>query len=94
MCAGARFNSATKLRIGASPGIFKAVAGNPIKRVYATPHDGGHRSPKADMLAELRPVAFVDDYLPAAQRAARTMAPAKSTHVDLVEFADFWLQRV
>ncbi len=38
--------------------------GYPIERVYATPHDGGHRSPKADRLAELRPLAFVDDYLP------------------------------
>ena len=38
--------------------------GYPIERVYATPHDGGFRSPKADKLAELRPIAFVDDYLP------------------------------
>ncbi len=35
-----------------------------IERVYATPHDGAHRSPKADRLADLRPLAFVDDYLP------------------------------
>ncbi len=38
--------------------------GFPIERVYATPHDGGDRSPKADRLAALRPLAFVDDYLP------------------------------
>ena len=38
--------------------------GYPIERVYATPHNGGYRSPKADRLAELRPEAFVDDYLP------------------------------
>ena len=87
--------------------------GYPIERVYATPHDGKHRSPKADMLAELRPVAFVDDYLPYLRgvapdvhtalitRGARggpnegaELALAKSTHVDLAEFADFWLQRV
>ncbi|MBW4046846.1 MAG: HAD family hydrolase [Proteobacteria bacterium] len=38
--------------------------GFPVERVYATPHDGGDRSPKADRLAALRPLAFVDDYLP------------------------------
>ena len=87
--------------------------GYPIERVYATPHDSGHRSPKADMLAELRPVAFVDDYLPYLRgvapgvhtalitRGAKggpnegpEMALAKSTHLDLAEFADFWLKRV
>jgi phosphoglycolate phosphatase-like HAD superfamily hydrolase len=87
--------------------------GYPIERVCATPHDGGHRSPKADVLAELRPVAFVDDYLPYLRGVApdvhtalitrgatggpnegAEMALAKSTHLDLAEFADFWLQRL
>ena len=87
--------------------------GYPIERVYATPQDGGHRSPKADMLAELRPVAFVDDYLPylrgvapdvhtalitrgatGGPNAGPELALAKSTHLDLAEFADFWLKRV
>ena len=86
--------------------------GYPIERVYATPHDGGIRSPKADILATLQPVAFVDDYLPYLRGIApqvhtalitrrATGGPndgpelvlAKSTHVDLAEFADFWLQR-
>lgn len=79
----------------------------PIERVYATPHDGGYRSPKADMLAELRPIAFVDDYLPYLRGVAPDvhtalitrgatggpnggpeLALAKSTHLDLAEFAD------
>lgn len=87
--------------------------GYPIERVYATPHDGGHRSPKADTLAELRPIAFVDDYLPYLRGVAPDvhtalitrgatggpnggpeLALAKSTHLDLAEFADFWLKRV
>lgn len=86
--------------------------GYPIERVYATPHDGGFRSPKADKLAELRPIAFVDDYLPYLRgappdvhtalitrgatrgpNAGSEMALAKSTHLDLAEFADFWLKR-
>ena len=37
--------------------------GFPIERVIATGHSEGERSPKADAIAELRPVAFVDDYL-------------------------------
>jgi hypothetical protein len=45
---------------------------HPIDRVSATPHDGGPRGPKADMLAELRPVAFVDDYLPYLRGVPRT----------------------
>ena len=87
--------------------------GYPIERVYATPHDGGHRSPKADMLAELRPIAFVDDYLPYLRGVAPDvhtalitrgatggpnegpeLALAKSTHLDLADFADFWLKRI
>ena len=86
--------------------------GYPIERVYATPHDGRYRSPKADKLAELRPTAFVDDYLPylrgvqsdvhtalitrgatSGPNTGPEMALAKSTHLDLAGFADFWLQR-
>lgn len=86
--------------------------GYPIERVYATPHSGGHRNPKADKLAELHPIAFADDYLPYMRdvspdvhtalitRGAKggpnggpDLALAKSTHVDLAGFANFWLQR-
>ena len=86
--------------------------GYPIERVYATPHDGRYRSPKADKLAELCPTAFVDDYLPylrgvqsdvhtalitrgatSGPNTGPEMALAKSTHLDLARFADFWLQR-
>ena len=86
--------------------------GYPIERVYAAPHDGGLRSPKADMLAELRPVAFVDDYLPYLRGVAPDvhtalitrgatggpnvgpeLALAQSTHIDLADFANFWLKR-
>jgi phosphoglycolate phosphatase-like HAD superfamily hydrolase len=38
--------------------------GFPIERVIATGNAAGERSPKADTLTELRPVAFVDDYVP------------------------------
>ena len=38
--------------------------GFPIQRVIATGNAEGPRSPKADAIARLRPVAFVDDYLP------------------------------
>ncbi len=37
--------------------------GFPIKRVLATGHTEGERSPKADAIAKLKPVAFVDDYI-------------------------------
>jgi phosphoglycolate phosphatase-like HAD superfamily hydrolase len=37
--------------------------GFPIRRVIATGHAEGERSPKADAIAALRPVAFVDDYI-------------------------------
>ena len=37
--------------------------GFPIRRVIATGHVEGDRSPKADAIAALRPVAFVDDYI-------------------------------
>jgi len=87
--------------------------GYPIERVYATPHNDGHPSPKAAMLTNLRPVAFVDDYLPylrgvpaevhtalitrgatGGPNSGPEMALAKSKHVDLAEFANFWLQRL
>jgi len=35
----------------------------PIRRVLATGHAEGDRSPKADAIEKLRPVAFVDDYI-------------------------------
>lgn len=35
----------------------------PIRRVLATGHAEGDRSPKADAIEKLRPVAFVDDYV-------------------------------
>ena len=38
--------------------------GFPIERVIATGHDSGSRSPKADAIEALRPIAFVDDFLP------------------------------
>ncbi|MEP7058479.1 MAG: HAD family hydrolase [Caldimonas sp.] len=38
--------------------------GFPIERVVATGNAEGERSPKADAIESLRPVAFVDDYLP------------------------------
>ena len=38
--------------------------GFPIERVVATGNASGTRSPKADAIEALRPLAFVDDYLP------------------------------
>ena len=38
--------------------------GFPIERVIAIGNAAGERSPKADAIAELQPVAFVDDYAP------------------------------
>lgn len=38
--------------------------GFPIERVIATGNEAVERSPKADAITELRPLAFVDDYLP------------------------------
>lgn len=37
--------------------------GFPIRRVLATGHTEGERSPKADAIEKLKPVAFVDDYI-------------------------------
>ena len=38
--------------------------GFPIERVIATGNAAGERSPKADTIEALRPIAFVDDYIP------------------------------
>lgn len=38
--------------------------GFPIERVVATGNAEGERSPKADAIESLNPIAFVDDYLP------------------------------
>ena len=38
--------------------------GFPIERVVATGNAAGERSPKAEAIERLRPLAFVDDYLP------------------------------
>ena len=38
--------------------------GFPIERVIATGNSEGARSPKADVIESLRPIAFVDDYAP------------------------------
>lgn len=38
--------------------------GFPIERVIATGHHTGARSPKADAVTTLNPIAFVDDFLP------------------------------
>ncbi|MBA3056690.1 MAG: HAD family hydrolase [Gammaproteobacteria bacterium] len=38
--------------------------GFPIERVFATGNLPGERSPKAQIIDEIKPVAFVDDYLP------------------------------
>ena len=73
----------------------------------------GIETPKAHMLVELRPIAFVDDYVPYLRGVApdvhtalitrgATGGPnegpelllAKSTHLDLANFADFWLKRI
>jgi phosphoglycolate phosphatase-like HAD superfamily hydrolase len=38
--------------------------GFPIERVIATGNAAGDRSPKADAIEALQPIAFVDDYIP------------------------------
>lgn len=38
--------------------------GFPIDRVIATGNAAGERSPKADVITALKPIAFVDDYVP------------------------------
>jgi phosphoglycolate phosphatase-like HAD superfamily hydrolase len=49
--------------------------GFPIRRVVATGHAEGARSPKADAIDALQPVAFVDDYV----AYLRGIAPAVHT---------------
>lgn len=54
--------------------------GFPIEQVYATPDSGGQGvSPKASTIGRLRPVAFVDDFLPYLRGV-----PRSSTHMALV----------
>jgi hypothetical protein len=40
------------------------TCGFPIDKVYATGHQSGAVSPKAEIIHQLKPGAFVDDYLP------------------------------
>ena len=56
--------SALDLRFERARALNLQRLGFPIERVIATGNDATHRSPKADALAALQPVAFVDDYLP------------------------------
>lgn len=50
--------------------------GFPIERVVATGHEVTDRSPKAEVLSALHPVAFVDDYLPYMQGLPRGLHAA------------------
>lgn len=38
--------------------------GFPIERVFTTGNQSGEQSPKAQVIDEIKPVAFIDDYLP------------------------------
>ena len=89
--------------------------GFPIERVIATPKsvDGdANRSIKADALAQIGPIAFVDDYAPylrgvppemhialimrepnGSPNVGEDLALAHSTHRDLSEFAQWWLDQ-
>ena len=86
--------------------------GFPIERVIATGNAAGERSPKADAITDLKPLAFVDDYVPYMRGVPKVvhtalvlrapngspnvgddMALAKSTHLNLKAFADYWLKR-
>ncbi|WP_292937071.1 HAD family hydrolase [Noviherbaspirillum sp.] len=86
--------------------------GFPIERVIATSHADGETSPKAAVLRELQPVAFVDDYLPylrgipadihaalilrqpnGSPNVGEDLCCAHSQHINLAEFADWWLKR-
>jgi phosphoglycolate phosphatase-like HAD superfamily hydrolase len=72
--------------------------GFPIDQVIATGDSsrGGDRSPKADVLNELKPVAFVDDFIhyfvgvdPAIHRALITREPDGSpNHGEVMKFSD------
>ena len=91
--------------------------GFPIEQVIATSNAGSVEcSPKAQALAQLKPVAFVDDFLPyfagvdqavhkAVHKALILREPdgspntgpglqqMDSTHTNLAQFADWWLER-
>ena len=84
--------------------------GFPIETVIATGHQFDNASPKAQAIHQLKPVAFVDDFLPYMQGISTDvhtalivrgpngspnvgpgLASVGSTHLDLAEFADWWL---
>ncbi|UUZ71236.1 HAD family hydrolase [Polaromonas sp. P1(28)-8] len=84
----------------------------PIEQVFATAHSPGGRSPKADVLDQLKPVAFVDDYLPymlgvggsihkalvlrepkGSPNIGPQLSAVDSTHADLSDFVQWWLNR-
>ena len=56
--------SALDLEFGAARLRNLQALGFPIQQVIATGNAEGPSSPKADAIARLRPIAFVDDYLP------------------------------
>ena len=56
--------SALEARFEAARLANLRALGFPIERVVATGNAQGERSPKATAIDKLRPVAFVDDYLP------------------------------
>jgi len=87
--------------------------GFPIKKVVATENNQTEASPKAQALDALKPVAFVDDYLPYLKGVNRDIHTAlilrephgspnqgedlhlaSSQHMDLAEFASWWVSRV
>lgn len=86
--------------------------GFPIERVIATSNAGLYISPKAAALQELKPIAFVDDFLPylrgipadvhaalilrepnGSPNVGDDLALAHSCHMDLAEFANWWINR-
>lgn len=64
--AGYELVCVTAIKSHLQPARIKNLrdCGFPIERVIATPHNEETMSPKAVALRELKPVAFVDDYLP------------------------------
>lgn len=64
--AGYELVCVTAIKSHLQPARIKNLrdCGFPIERVIATPHNEETTSPKAIALRELKPVAFVDDYLP------------------------------
>ena len=67
---GTPFEVVEEIVLGTPLPVFKHRLRNlrdhgfPIERVIATGNASGPRSPKADAIAALDPLAFVDDYLP------------------------------